>query len=45
MDAVRRMGKDVYLNTSEMTDVKRKKSFTASVKKYINFFILFQKNP
>ena len=26
MDAVRRMGKDVYLNTSEMTDVKRKET-------------------
>ena len=45
MDAVRRMGKDVYLNTSETTDAKRKKSFTESVKKYINFFILFLKNP
>lgn len=37
MDAVRRMGKDVYLNTSEITDAK-------SVKKYINFFRLFLKN-
>lgn len=45
MDAVRRMGKDVYLNTSETVDVGRKKSFTASVKKYINFFRLFLKNP
>lgn len=29
MDAVRRMGKDVYLNTSEITDAKSvKKPFT-----------------
>lgn len=34
MDAVRRMGKDVYLNTSEITDAK-------SVKKYMKFFYNF----
>lgn len=42
MDAVRRMGEETYLITSKMTDNKRKKPFTTSVKKYITFSIIFQ---
>ena len=43
MDAVRRMGKDVYLNTSEMVGVKRKKPFTKRKEIHKIFQIIFEK--